>query len=70
VGREAVMFVAAVNEGHEEVMLQHRRSRHLSFYNLKKHRPKLMNKVDRQKLFCDTCELEKQTHYTYKISGL
>jgi GAG-pre-integrase domain len=69
VDREAV-FLAAVNEGHEEVMLQHRRLGHLSFDSLNKLEPELMNKVDRQKFFCDAYELEKQTRYTYRISGL
>jgi hypothetical protein len=41
VDREAV---AAVNGGHEEVMLQHHRLGHLSFDSLNKLEPELMNK--------------------------
>jgi GAG-pre-integrase domain len=70
VDRETTLLAAAVSEGHEEVMLQHHRLGHLSFDSLNKLEPKLMNKVDRQKFFCDACELEKQTRSTYRISGL
>jgi GAG-pre-integrase domain len=70
VDREIVLFAIDVNEGHEEVMLQHHRLRHLSFDSLNKFEPELMNKVDRQKFFCDACELGKQTRSTYRISGL
>jgi GAG-pre-integrase domain len=53
------MLAATMNGGQEEVMLQHRRLEYLSFDSLSKLEPKLMNKVDRQKLFCDACELGK-----------
>jgi hypothetical protein len=51
VDRETVLLAAAVNEGHEEVMLQHRRLGHLSFDSLNKLELELMNKVDRHKFF-------------------
>jgi GAG-pre-integrase domain len=47
VDRDVVLLAAAMNEGHEEVMLQHRRLGHLSFDSLNKLVPELMNKVDR-----------------------
>jgi GAG-pre-integrase domain len=70
VDRDVVLLAATVNGGQEEVILQHRRLMHLSFNSLNKVKPELMNKVDRQKLFCDAYELEKHIRSTYKISGL
>jgi GAG-pre-integrase domain len=67
---EAIMLVATMNRGQKEVILQHHRLRHLSFDSLSKLEHELMNKVDRPKFFCDACELGKQTHSTYKMSGL
>jgi GAG-pre-integrase domain len=68
--REIVLLAVVVNKGHEEVMLQHLRLEYLSFDSLNKLESELMNKVDRQKFFCDTCELGKQTRSTYRISDL
>src|SRR5437588_12277626 len=67
--RNAVML--AVSGGlEEEAMLQHRRLGHLSFDSLKKLEPELLNKVDRNKLVCDACELGKHTRSSYKSIGL
>jgi GAG-pre-integrase domain len=70
VDRETIMLAVVVSVGHEEVMLEHHKLEHLSFNNLNNFEPELMNKIDRQKFFCDACELGKQTHFTYRIGGL
>ena len=54
--RKTAMLV--MNGGlEEEAMFQHRKLGHLSFDSLDKLDPELLNKVDRNKLVCDACEL-------------
>ena len=45
----------------EEFLLHHRRLGHMSFITLGKLYPSLFNKIDKEKLVCDACELDRKS---------
>lgn len=62
-------LVVAVGGIEREVLLYHRRLRHLSFESLSQLYPDLFKIVDKSKLVCDACEFGKHTQSTYSSIG-
>jgi hypothetical protein len=61
----------AIVEGDvKEILLHHRRLRHISFENLSRLHPMMFKGVEKSRLVCDACELGKHTRSIYPSISL
>ena len=68
-GSDEVAFASCLSPG-QELLLHHRRLRHLSFVALSRIYPSLFKLSPRELLVCDACELAKHTRGSYPSIGL
>ena len=64
------VFAATMGEKEARVILLHCRLGHLSFDKMCKSFPNIMCGVDKNKLFCDACELAKHKWASYVSRGI
>jgi hypothetical protein len=70
INHEESALNVAIEGAEKKIMLLHCRLAHISFETLSRLYPDVFKKVDKSRIVCDACELDKHTRSTYASIGL